>query len=870
MKQSISVFVLFILILSLAPASFGQKGALLKEKTLAKQTVKPIQPVQQAPEVVIATPEAFTDGNGVFLRWRTESETGNLGFYVTRIDKDEKHRVGRFISGSAMHYGNETAYGEEYSLFDRDGQADSQYIIESFLTNGAKVSTDPLSAKYTADLSSVAGATSKQLALNQLLTNSVVTSDTPVSSKDLQYEMDINSKSADLAKQSFIAAQPGAKIAIRQTGMYRVTKTQMQAAGFDVNSDPTKWQLYVNGNEQSITVGPNANYIEFFARGIDAAESDTAVYYLIAGSSPGKRISSFALRPSFRANSAVSFVQDSTMSQRNSYVPDFLNGPASNFFGDPVTQSQVPTSESFTISGIDTSASSVHLIIKFQGYWGGTHTLNVVLNGQTVGQVSSSGPQPFVFDAMVPTSALIEGQNTLQFPSLSSGDGSLFVSVEVVYQKKYLVNQNQLQFTATSDLDTQLQGFSSSNVRVFDITHDGDPVQITGLIVSPNGNTFDASIPAYKNALMYSVEDSGLLTPASITLNSPSTLSTPSHTANMVIISYKDFMTQANAWADYRRNQGISVEVVNVEDVFDEFNYGSLSSESLKDFLFYAKNNWQTPPQYVLLIGDGTYDPRDYEGRGFADYIPTMLVDTPGGETASDDAIVDFNNDGLAEIAIGRIPARTTAMVTNALSKTMSFESQVALQNLSRGVIFAYDNPIGYDFQAMSQRLAATLPSGTQSVLVARNDANPNPTLISEMNNGRYLVNFSGHGTTGSWASPSNFQIGHVPLLTNSNSLSIYTMLTCLNGYFANTTNVSLGEVLLNASNGGAVASWASSGTTTPDIQELMATRFYTKIGEGNITRLGDLIVDAKSVVPGGRDVRLSWVLLGDPMLKTR
>jgi hypothetical protein len=49
-----------------------------------------------------------------------------------------------------------------------------------------------------------------------------------------------------------------------------------------------------------------------------------------------------------------------------------------------------------------------------------------------------------------------------------------------------------------------------------------------------------------------------------------------------------------------------------------------------------------------------------------------------------------------------------------------------------------------------------------------------------------------------------------------------------------------------------------------------MGKRFYNQIGLGNITRMGDLIIDAKTVVPGGSDVRESWVLLGDPMLKVR
>jgi hypothetical protein len=48
-----------------------------------------------------------------------------------------------------------------------------------------------------------------------------------------------------------------------------------------------------------------------------------------------------------------------------------------------------------------------------------------------------------------------------------------------------------------------------------------------------------------------------------------------------------------------------------------------------------------------------------------------------------------------------------------------------------------------------------------------------------------------------------------------------------------------------------------------------MAKKFYQDIGTMPATsRLGDLIKDAKTHVTGGTDVRLSWVLLGDPMLR--
>src|SRR5690606_37681061 len=103
--------------------------------------------------------------------------------------------------------------------------------------------------------------------------------------------------------------------------------------------------------------------------------------------------------------------------------------------------------------------------------------------------------------------------------------------------------------------------------------------------------------------------------------------------------------------------------------------------------------------------------------------------------------------------------------------------------------------------------------------------------------------------------------------LTNTDH-SIFTMLTCLNGYFV-IPGDSLSETLVK-SDAGAVAAWASAGLTTPDVQEVMASRFYEQIGIGNITRLGDLIMDAKTTIPGGQDVRLSWVLIGDPMLQVR
>jgi len=165
--------------------------------------------------------------------------------------------------------------------------------------------------------------------------------------------------------------------------------------------------------------------------------------------------------------------------------------------------------------------------------------------------------------------------------------------------------------------------------------------------------------------------------------------------------------------------------------------------------------------------------------------------------------------------------------------------------------------------------LCLQLPNNVPCIKINRGQPNANALLLAELNGGKFIVNYAGHGTISTWASNSFFSNTIAAQLTNADRLSIFTMLTCLNGYFISSTD-SLAEVLLKNPNGGAVTAWSSSGLTTPDIQEVMATRFYNQIAVGNITRIGDLIKDAKTTINFGRDVRLSWGLLGDPAMKTK
>jgi hypothetical protein len=198
----------------------------------------------------------------------------------------------------------------------------------------------------------------------------------------------------------------------------------------------------------------------------------------------------------------------------------------------------------------------------------------------------------------------------------------------------------------------------------------------------------------------------------------------------------------------------------------------------------------------------------------------------------------------------------------------MAFEAGMATL-YSRGALFASDVSPDYDFIALNQRVSDQLPPSIPKFFINRLEPDSKNLLISNINQGRYLVNYSGHGSAGSW-NGEWINLNDATALTNAPNYTLFFMLTCLNGYFLRTDFDCLGEALMKAQNGGAAAVWASTGKTTPDVQEVLALRFYNQLNVGTMTRFGDLIKDAKQNVIGGRDVRLSWALLGDPTMKIR
>jgi hypothetical protein len=270
----------------------------------------------------------------------------------------------------------------------------------------------------------------------------------------------------------------------------------------------------------------------------------------------------------------------------------------------------------------------------------------------------------------------------------------------------------------------------------------------------------------------------------------------------------------------------------------------------------------------VLLVGDASFDSRNYLGYGDWDQVPTKLVETALLETASDDWLADFNGDGVTDLALGRLPARTASRAAVMADKILAYERAPRAE----GMLMVADRNEGYDFEAMQEELRLLVPHSVAVREVRRSqtdDPSAHQKVLAELVRGPGVVNYIGHGSVAQW-NGNLLAGGDAPSLANSEAASVYIIMTCLNGFIQDVYGDSLSESLMAVERGGAVAVWASSALCVAEPQAAMNQELYRQIyGGGAIVRLGDAARAAKLVITDP-DVKRTWVLLGDPVMRIK
>lgn len=793
-----------------------------------------------------------TDGGAVALNWSTGGESGNLGFNIYRETNGVRELVTPApIAGSALKTtANLVANGDNYSWVDKEARLGSIYYLEDLDVDGNRTMYGPVTPMFKVSMS--------KFERNAVLVSDLANLPNAATQKEFVTERYENNN-LNSSRQFEIAAMSGLKISVNHDGWYKVSAEQLTANGFDVNSNRANWQLFVGGEEVAIRVATDGS-VEFFGRGADTLETDRNVYYLVNGQTGGMRLTEVKGGRAGQ-NPLAAYVSTVERKDRAIYVSSFLNGESENWFGAIISNS-AQTIQTLTLNNIQPN-SSARLRVKLQGLTNSAHFVNVRINDTDLGQVNFDSIENSAFEFDVPASALVEGANSVKLQAAgASSDVSLVDTVSLSYSRLFKAVNNQIRFSLPAGQSVRVGGFTNGRIAINEIQNGSVGVRAESLIHETDGEFSFELAAAGRNREFLAVSILQSEQPVSIERNAPSTLNSASNRADFVIIAPAIFQDQAEHLARMRQAQGLKSQVVLTEDIADEYGYGTLTAESVKQFLRNATINWSVKPRYAVLFGDSSYDQRNYLGQLNRNLIPTKLVDTVFMETSGDSWLADFNNDNVEDIALGRLPAANTEEADVLIEKLARYDQQPA--RTQKTVVLPSDRT----FESYIQTLQSEVPNNINTIRIDRSamsDAEMHNQIMSALNDNPMITAYLGHGSTGVWAASSVFNVNDASSLNNS-LLGFFMLTTCLNGYTHNAYNDSLAEVALKNPNGGAIVVWASSGTNFADMQTPVSRAAMQMIfnPQNGPVRIGDIVRLSKQAT-GDADVRRNYMLLGDP-----
>lgn len=688
------------------------------------------------------------------------------------------------------------------------------------------------------------------------------------------------------------------KLIVEKDGIYKITYQDLIASisrSTLRQIDPRTFRLFAQGRQVPIYVMGEADgkfdpedYIEFFGESYRAklnpylANSDPVTghyldpwsnentYFLIWGTEPGIRlieenagiISDTGLIRPLYYSVVKRFEEDNVRLDIKdihvilpSSVEDIwaFDGGISYIASGPTAQS---TKEyTFRIERPNPLFQQTDTLrINFQGISSGLHYVQVFINDVLLTPVplSWSGQTKKQADILIPpgTGALVNGTNRLRIYTPPTSDRNLDMLAlnwfEIRYRRAYqadesgsivfnggdyiipmLRHQFEIREFKTNAISVYKKGISKLTSWDMDSSSFGNPYKITFQDIVHSGN------------IEYiAVEERAKLKPKKIIPDTLRNLLTRNHEARYLIITTGALIHTAKRLANHRQSRGLSVEIIDIQDIYDQFNYGVKSPYAIRDFLRYTQSSpyWrgsQGTPLYVLLIGDASGGTKTSPN----DLIPVQMIQTTKfGPAASDYWYVQMSdNDIIGDLFIGRLPVTTTEELNAVIDKIIRYETThspgdwknkitfIGGSQETRGIGMIGDIPTDVFRYQSSKIINETLPARFSNgriyayPLRDRFFGGANE-VIRHFSEGRLIVNYLGHGGGGIWGD-LDVQTGK-PLLNDNQVQSMASLqsqwplvmsMTCFVGAFDNDGRA-LGEVLLKAPNKGAVGVYAASG----------------------------------------------------------
>jgi hypothetical protein len=737
------------------------------------------------------------------------------------------------------------------------------------------------------------------------------------------------------------------KIAVEKNGVYRLTREHLSSMGFSGSQmDPRNIRIfgYLNGMLPQSNAIPRpgdlieiairvegeddgkfdkGDFVAFYGEGPGISKfipgknifslqtnlySDKNFYFVTVGNDKGKRI---PLRAEGNGGIPVTTYHDFIFHEKNS-VNILRSGR--EWFGENFELDQDQAFE-FSASGI-TEGSEMTVVSEVMGQSFNPSSFELFFNGQSIGEqlISTIPDSPYSAKGRVKrdtirfnassVAAPNNNEHTLRynFKQASSRKSAGFLNYfSVHFERKLELTQDQMNFRNGNVLNGTLR-FSISNVTASDqVWNISDPYSPVLQQFVLNGNTASFSSVTEETSEEFIIFRNNI--PSAELIGKVENqdlhgISTP----NLVIVTHRDFLAEANSLADHRRSHNnLSVVVATTDQIYNEFSSGRQDITAIRDFVraLYVKGPGML--KSLLLFGKSSYDYKDripdnlnfvptYESRNSLFPLETFSSDDYFGFLEDSEGEWEesvFESHSL-DIGVGRLPVKSSSEARSVVNKIIQYDlNGNKFGQWKKDFVFVADDGSNSDsfssiHQSQSNSMAENIESDNQQFNTRKiflgsysKKVSPNGETIPEANrdimeefNNAVIINYTGHGSEKLWADERVFSGEEIDELRNK-SFPFLVTATCEFGKHDDPADISSAEKSLLKETAGCIGLVTTARPVNSSTNFELNQAFYDALfdrSSGTWPTLGEVFRHTKNNSTSGVANR-NFSLLGDPSM---
>jgi len=385
--------------------------------------------------------------------------------------------------------------------------------------------------------------------------------------------------------------------------------------------------------------------------------------------------------------------------------------------------------------------------------------------------------------------------------------------------------------------------------------------------------SFEFQVPgAWLSRELWIVDEDAMPSPAEVRYETPGRIMGSVGGAQCVYVAADQFLDDIEPLAG--RDGALSF---SASEVYQEFNGGIRDPGAIRAMVSYMVDNWDPIPSDLVLVGGGTWDPRNFTSSKIS-HIDIQYIGATN--LVSDDEFAITEGCSFPQLAVSRIGIGNASDLQMVVERSCEYREGGNRGTWQTTVIGAADDersPLhGTDERFHTQEVERLLTDSLPDVLrpeklymifydwnsiwrkpEARSD------FIDMWSRGALVAFYLGHGSFDQLADEGLLYLEDVGLLACGPRLPVAFFGSCDVGQFQNPSTECIGQQVTTSPAGGAIIGMGASDKTSGPLNEVLVGRIFSHLFTRRELSVGMCVLMGK-IDAGYSTNNAQYILFGD------